>query len=317
MGATFDSSQVRNAIYWYEKVPYTYYSVSLPIANSELFSINDVLKADLTVPKLAVMSSLATTVSPGLDVLLYQQHNSRQLSTSSFPPSLGPILSDPNRGMRSTGRLGVSVANNSGAVYANYQANWVGSVKRMSTSEKLLFGVPLTATDQQLQAQYQLGQVGTFPMPVSRSLDIAFEGQILSDDPYGWTFDAPTSGAAITNEIPVANQILVITSIAAGGVPVGNQVTLNLSRDTNENYMQILADNMSLSQPFPCWIPVRHNFSLTASAMTATNNVSVRLGVLSIRLTPLIRAMFGELNAAELRGSDKVLFDQVSAGVIV
>ena len=59
-----------------------------------------------------------------------------------------------------------------------------------------------------------------------------------------------------------------------------------------------------------------NSLSLTMSAVTTTANVPVYLSVYHIKLSTVIKALFGMLNYNSLSGEDKTLYEQVLAGVI-
>lgn len=317
MGATFDNAQLQRATpNFYEKLPYTALYTTLQQANSVVTQISDVFKASNN-QGMAIVSDLAATQEESVDILLYQESNSRQISSEAMPPSLAPIMNKSmDSGMRATKKIGVTVANNTGATPSNYQVNFMGSVKRLTVADKVLRGLPLSSYEQGLAKKFQIGNQGTQPPSLTRSMQRAFYGQILDEYAYGWRESANASVLPITNEVPDAGEILVITSLAASA-PVGNQVTLTLERDNDNGYVSILADNMSLSQPFDVWIPVQRHYTLSLSSIVSTASVPIRMTVLRIKLSTILQAMFGLLDVSELKGEELTLYEKIISGKVI
>ena len=316
MGDTLIKDQVQKANYWYEKLPYTLQTTNLG-TSAQVFSLSNVSAIDSN--KEVIVSDLAVTnTSAGLYLDLQQNSQNRQVNTLAFPASLAPIMTGREDGLRSTGKISTLLVNNSGAVIAGpLQFNYSAAVKQMSVAEKIMRGLPLSQQEQALQQKYQLGNRGLFPISIDTALDKAFLSRVVSSFEYADLVNFSTSLQSISNESPQNDhEMLVITSIAAEAAAQSN-ATITITRDSDENYVQILADNMSINRPFDCWIPAMHSINVQIQATGAVNNVPIRIQYKRIRLSTLILAMFGLLHTNSASPKDQELYNQVRAGVVV
>lgn len=315
MGNVFDGAQAQLTKYFYERLPYTFYTPSLPVGKTTLFTASD-LSASTEGKKMGITAGIATTQAALVSIVAESAANPEVTATSAYPPLLGPSDNGPDDGVRSTGALGLYVTNGSGAAIANYQANYTVAVKQLTVADKILRGIALTPQENDLANRFQLGNQGIYPISISRSLENVWKSRMISKKPYGYQFPASQAPLPLTNLVPLTGEILVVTSIAMGGVPIGNQVSLTIQRDTDSNYVSILGDNLSLDNPMSVWIPATKSLSFALSAVTTTAAVEVRFEVARIRTSFILETMFGKIDRHTLSGVDLHLYEQVIAGVI-
>lgn len=316
MAGTFDDAQIQLATAFYEQLPFTYWIASLPISKSLVTQARDIVTAT-SGKKLAYLSRIASSQATNVNLMAQAGADSQLIATNTFASNLVPIMTEENDGYRSAQTLSLNLINNSGTAVANFQMNYLGAVKTLTTADKVLRNLPLTPQDQALAHKYQIGKQGFRPLALSRMLEQVWYSRILTQEVRGYYQNVSSTATTLANVTPGADELLVLTEIAIGGVTLGNQVTLTVQRDDNVNYVSILGDNMSLSQPFPVWIPATRGMSFGLSSITANNNVAVRLTLAHLRLSTVLRVMTGIMPMAELQGQDANLYEQILAGVVV
>lgn len=310
----FSKSQLQKARYWYEKLPYTHLSGSLTSGLNNIFNVYAINTNSAGPAKLAILGNLAVTQSDTVSLVATNMGERVQIATAAMPGSLTPTMTDTDRGLRSTNTLELQAVNN-GAPVANYQINYTVAVKTLSTAEKMFQGLPLTPADTQYANQFHLNESGGMrPLAISESLKRVFGGQIRTEREYASLNNS--SVGAVLNLTPAADEVLVVTGLASNA-PLGNMVTLSITRDDDQDYVQVLADSMSVDTPVPMWLPVLRNMNLSISAQTATDNVVVRVTTATFKRSMVIQALFGLIDPAGLSGSQLNLYQQVMAGVVV
>lgn len=316
MPNTLNDQQIQNAKYWYEKVPYTFNGNFILGQNAPIFQVNNVATASKN-SKIAIVSDLAPNHLANFLVVINTMGTSRQMATDAFPGNLAPVLTRVGSGFRSTGFLSLGVQNNTGAAVNNYAINYACAVKTLTTADKILRGLPLTARDMFLQTKFQLSNNGLRPLDLDETLKRAFWSQVIDEQVFAYEVDA-TAGqqTPVDNQQPQSGEILIITSIGVSAT-AGNGVTLNIDRDQEIGYVSVLADNMSIVNRSDAWIPLTERFRSYLTATTTTNNVEVMITALRVRRSMLIDIMFGMVNATTLTGANLEMFDQVEAGVLV
>lgn len=317
MGSQFNDTQIGLIRYFYEKLPYTSYYSSLTSGGTTVNQVRDASSANKHGEFMSITSDIAVTQNTGVDILLYGAANNINNSTDAYPPNLSTTMNHKDAGIRSTKSSSITLQNNTGASISGFQVNYCGAGKKLSVADKVLRGLPIQDSfEQMLQNKFRIQGQGLRPLSVSRMLDQVFMSQILDNVSYAQSLSSVTSSVQTVFNLQAAhNTVLVVRSIASQAT-IGNLVSINIARDNQDNYVSILADNMSLDNPIPVWIPVMNSLSLTMSAVTTTANVPVYLSVYHIKLSTVIKALFGMLNYNSLSGEDKTLYEQVLAGVI-
>ena len=315
MGSVFDGAQAQLTKYFYERLPYTFFSPSLPLGKTTIFTASD-LSASTQGKKMGITAGLATTQAALVSLVAESASNPEVTATAGYPPLLGQTDNGPDDGIRSTGALGLYVTNSSGAAVANFQTNYTVAVKQLTVADKILRGLSRSPREAELEHKFQIANQGLYPISISRMLENLWLSRITSKRPYAYQGPATVASTTLTNLVPLSGEILVVTSIAMGGVPVGNQVSLTIQRDTDLNYVSILGDNLSLDKPMSVWIPATKSLSFALSAVTTTAAVEVRFEVARIRTSFILEVMFGNVDHHTLSGVDLNLYEQVMAGVI-
>ncbi len=311
----FSTAQLGYAVYGFEKLPYTSLTAQVPTGESLVFSVNQI-DSHTNHQKLAILSDLAVTQASGLRLAVAHQSDNQQFSTAAFPGGLAPLLTHPDAGFRSTQALGLSLQNNNAATLDNVQVNYAVAVRRMTVAEKLLRGVPLTHEESDLAAKYLQGGIGVHPHALSQTLERVFLGRVVDERLVSLTSDVSSTPTTVLSLSPASSEILIVRSVASNA-PVGNLVTVSITADDREGYCQVLADNMSLEQPFSSWIVASNNLYVQLSSVTSTNSVPLQMSILRVRVSLLIQALLGLVNRLELSGRDLEVYDKVRAGAMV
>ena len=316
MPAIFSANQIDRAVNWYERVPYTFLSTTgIPLTGQTVFSIPNIQQKAKN--KMAILNKIGVTQTSGIQLLIQAMSNRRVEYTTAYPSTLTPILTELSEGFRSTGNLSLEINNNSGAATtATFQLNYSVAIKSLTTAERILYGLPLSSTDQTYQHDFRFSNQGIRPWSLSRSLEYAFLGQILTQHVEAVNVNVSSAPLIVYNLQPNGpDRILLVRKIASQAT-TGNFVSIVLSRDTDVDYVSILADNMTIGNPFDVWIPVRSHLNVLMYSQTAETGVPFRIEVLELRKTTLIRALLGELDPTELNKDDLHLYQQAMAGVI-
>lgn len=316
----FDHDQMNTYRYWYEKLPYTALDQALPVGPEQLVNIQDVF-TDTGGSQYAILSSLAATPQPGVSLQVQGPKTLRSEALAAFPPNLVPVMAGIEDGERSTGLLGLTLMNNSGAALTTpTQVNYCGALKQVTVADKIIRGIPLSSGDQALQKKYQMHGQGLRPNALRHMIDRAFMSQVIDEDVQTAVLNVGNTLIPIGPFQPNPNEILVLHSVAAA-LPqgsVGNLVSLIVRRDNQLNHLTILLDNAAgLGQPFPFWLTATQTLGFAVTAATATDGVVIRLNWYRLRLSLVLRIMLGLISQDELPHAEADLWNQVKAGVLI
>lgn len=314
MGDVFSTSQISTAKFWYEKIPYTLLVSSLPTATTNVFSVTSVQQAAGNM-WYARMCDVAATQNNLVQLTLSNTTDSSQIATSGLPGNLLPAMQGEDDGIFAVNSLSANVYNNTGSTVSNFQLNYAVAMRRATTAEKILRGIPLTAQDLAYQKEFNLPARGLRPLPVSTMLKRAFLGQVKSTKIQSVVNTAPAS-TPIINEVAREGEILVLKRLSSSVVTVGNQVSITVSRDQDTNYVSVLADNIG-GVGVDMWLPALQTLNINLSAVTQTTNVTVYAEFLRIHRSPLIDMLFGRVDPSTLAPSDKATYDRAMAGELV
>jgi hypothetical protein len=317
----FDHTQLSTYRYWYEQLPYTAYDGGLSTGATPLVAIQD-LTADTQGKQLALLGGIATTPVSNVSLQAQADALNRNWPTVGWPSGLAPIGTRPDDGLRATQQLLLTANNTSGAALTSpFQLSFTGALKQLTTADRILRGLSLSAQDRALAAKFQLGLDGMKPLTIRESLEQAFGRAVLSEDWQTYTLTATSTASplpALTVDA-VGREALVLTSIAAS-IPtasVGNLVSFTLGRDTQTQHLTVLLDNAAgLDTPWPVWCTALQRFTLSVTAATTTDNVVLRLGWSRVRLTTVLQALFGLLDVASLDRASQDLVEKLQAGVV-
>lgn len=313
----FTRDQIQTYRYWYEAQPFTAFDPSLAAGQEEIFEIQNL--ADDVVDQLAIISHVATNQQATVTLLLEGPTNTRNEYTAAMPPNLLPAMDSIRGGERSTSKIGLSWNNVTAAAVANMQTNYVGALKRLTTADKVMRGLPLNPTDQRLQKKFQIYNQGLRPLSIPEMLDRIWRRAIIDEDFVAIATDAATSTLALPEYRMPAGTVAVLHRLA-GSIPagdIGNQVQLILDRDSQKNHVEVLLDNApGLQYPWPMWITAQNTFRISYKAQTATNGIAFRLHWYRVKITGLISVILGQSDPTELTGEELQLYERVRAGVI-
>ncbi len=318
----FDHAQLAQYRYWYERLPYTAYDPGLAPNSTDIVTIHD-LTADTQGRQLAMLGQLAATPTTNVSLQAQADAMARNWPTVGWPAGLAPIAADADDGLRSTQQLLLSASNATGASLTTpFQVNFSGALKTLSTADRLLRGLPLSARDHQLAAKFQLkpGE-GLRPLSVAEALDHAFRRAILSEDWQTYTLTAGTSPAALPAiTVPGGGNELAVLHTIAASIPsasVGNLVQLTLGRDSQTDHLTVLLDNAAgLGTPWTCWSTAIRRWQPSVQAATSTDNVVLRLGWYRVRFTTLLMGLFGLIDVRTADRATQDLLDRLEAGVL-
>ncbi len=318
----FNRSQITQYRHWYERLPYTALDASLSPAGTDIFS--DISIADVTSgQKIAGFSDLAATQTANVSLVLNQPKRQTVFQTQALNPGLIPSVGDDRDTLWSTGDLALAWNNASGTAPTTIQqANFMGTLKTMTTWEKVqsvgVQGFGWTEMDDQLYSL--MAHKPKRPMTLREALRLSFEDQIVDSEWKTYVFPTTTGLSPIGPFQPPSGEIFVVHTVAAA-IPsgsAGNLIQLTIFRDSQQALDTLLIDNTAgLQYPWHPWIQASRQLGFNLSAVTATSNVTLRLGWWRIRHTPLIQALNGTMAYARLTGSDKTLFERIQSGVVL
>lgn len=315
----FTKQQLETYRYFYEVIPYTAYDPDLVPGSETIFSVQNV--QDAAPGKLAVVNHYAVAPSNAsltLEVEGAGSSNIENQTSQAFPAGLVPILTSAGDGRRATSKLALKWVNASGAVIPTVQTNYAGALKDLTTADKVLRGLPLNAQDQKYQKKFQIYQQGLRPITIEEMKDRIWRRSIVDEFVTTGSVSATSTATAIPQFTVPAGTVAVLHSLAASipSADVGNQVTLAIDRDAQENHVEILADNApGLANPFPLWVTATNSFTLRYSAQTTTT-VTYRLAWYQVKVTGLLSVILGQSNPTELTGEELTLYEKIRAGVV-
>lgn len=314
MANSFTDQQVTNAVYGYEKVPYTFLG-TLATGRTNIATIQNVATAS-NGEKMAILGDLAPDTASKTQLVVGTVGRTRQMSADAFPGTLTPINTYAGNGFRSTGILSLYALNNGTASITGYGLNYTGTVKPLTTADKLLRGLALTPEDHRLAVKYGLSNNGKYPLSMENSLRDTFYNQVIQEDVFAFTQDTSAgSPTPVETEFVNEQEVLIITKLSASGT-TGQGLTLTINRDTNLTYVSLAVDNMT-SQTFEdVWIPATSQLVFQLTSTTALTSVNVLMTVLRVHRSPIVKAKMNLLNPHGLTGVEAELYDQARAGVI-
>lgn len=313
----FVHNHIQNYKYWYEQQPYTAFDAGLVPGEEEIFEIQN-LPADVG-PKMAIMGNVAASPTANLVVRVEGPVTVQNQSTLSFPSGLVPVMDGPDDGERSTSKIALKWLNNTGAVIDNTQVNYTGALKQLTTADKVMRGLPMDATDLRLQKKYQIYNQGLRPITIDEMKDRIWRRAILDEDFFTAAVNVGTTITYVPQFVVPSGTAFVLHRLAAviPSASIGNMVSLSITRDTQQNHVEVLLDNApGLNVPWPLWVTAKDSFQISYVAQAATNNVALRLSWYRVKITGLLSVVLGQTDPTELKGEEKELYDRVRAGVI-
>jgi hypothetical protein len=313
MPNVFTAAQAKLAIYYYERLPYTVLLDTLPTGPTSVLDISDL---GATTPNhMAILNNIAVTNASQVQLTISAMSESTVLAAAAASPNLQSMLTKEYEGYRTTKRLSVSIGNSSGATISNFQLNYMAATKRLTTADRLLRGLPLSAKDAAYIKKFDLYDQGYREMSIPMLLERVFYSQIIDQPTYSFELASTTAQQSVLNVAPKRDEILVLTRLATEA-SLGTQTTLSINRDGDSNYVSVFADNATISQPLDVWVPCVNHMTLYLTATTPSASVPISASFLRIKQTELIKALFGLRTAQELPARDRVLYEEMEAGVM-
>ncbi len=310
MGNLFSDTQGTLLRFGYERLPYTFYTAALQPGSTTVFNIINLAQATQN-KAIAILGNFAATNAAAISYFLHTQRNIQ--SPLAGLPNLAPIMNaGPDSGVRSLTALELTLLNAT-ATTPMIQVNYTGAVKRMTIADKVLQNAVLTPQEAQIAEQLGLKSGASVPS-IQSVIDNAWLSQVRGELPYSYVTNV-TAGETTLATVTAGNDELIVLTKIGAAAPVGNQVTINITRDGDENYASILADNMSVTAPFDVWLPAQTRLVFRISAVTATASVPVWFTVLRIRYSDVLRALAGTLVPST--AAQQSLVSRVEAGVLV
>lgn len=316
----FIHSQIQSYRYWYERLPYTALDMGLPPNEEDIIRSTNLATAT-NKTQMAFVSGLAATSASTVTIRLVADGTRATWPTAMWPANLVPLEARSDRAIRAWDTLHLSWFNNTTAALTNpIQFNYYGAMKTLTTADKLLYGLTdrLTPEDHRLIKKFAMTD-NLRPLTLREGLDHLFRRAIVQDVEQGYVVNA---AATPVNWVftPRSDEILVWHTVAAG-IPsgsIGNFISLDVNRDTQENHLSLLLDNApGLGQPWRPWMVATQQMQFAVSAVTATSGVVVRLGYYRVRKTRLIQILLGLVHPSAMTAQDQHWQDQLTAGIII
>lgn len=316
----FIHSQIQEYRYWYERLPYTALDMALPTGEEDIIRSTNLATATNRT-QMAWVSDLATTPTANVAIRTVLDGDRATLPTVLWPTGLIPIETESHRAYRAFDTLHLSWFNNNAAALTSpVQFNYYGAMKTLTTADKLLYGLTdrLTPEDRQYIKKFAMTD-NLRPLTLHEGLDHVFRRAILQNVEVGATVNAVATPVTWTFT-PRSGELLVWHTLAAS-IPsgsVGNFITLQVDRDTQEDHLSLLLDNTpGLQQPWHPWMVAVQQIQFAVSATTATSGVVVRFGYYRVKKTRLIQILLGLLHPSEMTAQDRHWQDQLTAGIII
>lgn len=195
--------------------------------------------------------------------------------------------------------------------------------QKPTIAHKLVYGISLSADEQAIADKLGIADTvdkGLLPLPISQQIEREY--YVLGEETKSRvvTLALANTDYAIENLYARANEILVLTRIAAlMSVPpsvAGDQVQLIIDRDDDHNYCTIptFPLNILLGGEVNCFVPATSEIRLhTTCAAAPAQPYLFRYTIKRIRLTNILRARFALVTPDEIPGDT---YSKTVAGIL-
>lgn len=311
--------QISGSRFWLERLPYTALDTALPVNTEEIFSVVNLKKDTGNGKQMALITGVTATPTANVSLELATDRDSASWPTAVFTADV-PIAADDNRAFRALNKMSLKWVNNTGATLTTpMQTNYYGTMKTLTTADKLLYGVTdLTAQDKQLIAEFGLTD-NLYPRPLHVGLDNIFRHAIVQNVEEMVSVNVTATPSTWTILVP-SDQIYIWHTLGAE-IPagsVGHYLNWTVTRDDQVNRAAFYLDNtLGLANPWKPWMVATEQISFGLSAVTATNNVLVRWGYYKVKKTRIIQALLGLIPAEDLSTLETKWYHQLLAGILI
>ena len=156
---------------------------------------------------------------------------------------------------------------------------------------------------------------GVLPLPISQQIEREYK--VLAEETHSRSINIAAANTVYTIEslYPRADEIIVLTRIAANPGGAANVIRFIVDRDDDASYRDIPTFPMSLvaGGEVACFIPAIREIRLTTQAAVFPGPHLFRYTYQRIKLTNTLRARFGLASKDELPGDS---WEKVMAGVL-
>jgi len=204
------------------------------------------------------------------------------------------------------------------AATVGYPMSYSVWAQKPTVAQKLVYAISLTPEEQEIADRLGVKDTvekGLLPLPISQQLEREYH--VLSEETRSRSVGIAVAATdyAIESIYPRADEVIVLTRVAAAPGTVAQAVQLIIDRDGQDNYLTFPVYPLSLiwGGEIPCFIPATSEIRLHTIATVAPGAYLFRYTFKRIRLTNILRARFGLASPDELPGDT---WSKVMAGIL-
>lgn len=302
-------AQLRQVRYGIEQLPDTWYGL-VPLGGEPAPAVLDLRKFApnlLRLTGIEVTANAAVVLRARYDQARVEENTAAMLSVF---PGAWDLLARDQLYLNLFGAVGAPVAN-----YPVFYSLWV---IRTTIAHKLLLGMTLTPDEKALADEFsvlELVQKGLAPLPLRYQIERGYT--VMAEETHARTITIAAGATVYTieNLYPRPGEILVLTRIASLEAVPANVTRFTLSRDDDENLVDLFTLPLSLvpGGEVSCFIPAVREIRLTCQAALAAGARLFRYTFQRVKLTNILRARLGLASKDELPGD---VYNKVMAGVL-
>lgn len=271
-------------------------------------------------PYIVTLTNIQTTQPAGFaNVVLRARYNDANVeeNVAALLPSLVGAWRLTGKDFLYYNFLGLALVNN----YTTHFGLWVsgGSPTSPTIADKLLYDIPLSNEEKALSEALGIRNTvekGLLPLPISSQIEREY--QVLAEETHSRSINIAAANTVYTLETiyPRANELIVLTRLAAAPGAVGNDIRFIIDRDDDAGYAELrtYALNLAAGGETACFIPALSEIRLTTSSVGVPGAHLFRYTFQRIKLTNLLRVRFGLVSRDEL--PEPTLYDKVRGGIL-
>lgn len=210
---------------------------------------------------------------------------------------------------------------NTGAPVADFTTHYGVWAFPPTVAHKLLYDISLDSGEQAICDELGIKNTvekGILPLPIRSQIEREYP--ILAEETHSRNVNIAAAATVYTIETiyAKADEIIVLTEVAAAPGTTAQDVRLHIDRDDDVGYAELRAYALSLNQggAVACFIPAITEIRLTTDATVAPAWHLFRYTFQRIKLTNILRTRFGLITESELTTELRELRKKVLGGIV-
>ena len=189
--------------------------------------------------------------------------------------------------------LGLNLLNVGVAPVNNFYFAAEHMVTKPTITEKLLRKWPLTAEEKAIADElgvHETVEKGIRPITWEYMKDREY--QVLGERVYGSTLNLAPGVDATVLDLKASNssELYILDAIMSPNTAFADDVTLNIKRDGDINYVTVRVAALAGANRIGCWIPALQELIITATAAQPVVGAAILFNVKRVKLTNILKA---------------------------